>query len=155
MFGSSGPGSPQNAKNYDRMTDNLTVGSCCGPKKLQAGQGPAAHYAGVTEILLFWSLLMFRMCRVLARTRDTVLSLAVIVSVERARVDCFAAFPTDRQTDFNFSGLILPLTPHTLKFFGTLFSFWIQWARALHFAWNPWCGGGGGRWVAVYASRSS
>ena len=27
---------------------NVTAGSCCRPKKLQAGQGPADHYAAVT-----------------------------------------------------------------------------------------------------------
>jgi hypothetical protein len=27
---------------------NLNSGSCCRPKKLQAGQGPADHYAAVT-----------------------------------------------------------------------------------------------------------
>ena len=48
-----------------------TAGSCCGPKKLQAGQRPAAHYAGVTEILLFWSLLMFWLCRVRASHRES------------------------------------------------------------------------------------
>jgi hypothetical protein len=28
--------------------NNLTQGHSCGPKKLQAGQGPADHYAAVT-----------------------------------------------------------------------------------------------------------
>jgi hypothetical protein len=43
-------------KNPHRMTyrhtyiqcNNLAAGSYCGPKKLQAGQGPANHYAIVT-----------------------------------------------------------------------------------------------------------
>ncbi len=43
MFGSSGPGSLQNAKFPHGQTDiqcnNVTIGSCCGPRKLQAGQG--------------------------------------------------------------------------------------------------------------------
>ena len=33
-----------------KHSSNLTAGSCCGPKKLRAGQGPAVHFAGVTVV---------------------------------------------------------------------------------------------------------
>ena len=32
----------------DIQCNNVTQGHSCGPKKLQAGQGPADHYAAVT-----------------------------------------------------------------------------------------------------------
>ncbi len=36
--------------NAGRFPSESTAGSCCGPKKLLAGQGPAVHFAGVTIV---------------------------------------------------------------------------------------------------------
>ena len=51
IFGRAGR--PNWSKASDGRTDGLTAGSCCGPKKLQAGQRPAVHCAVINVWIVF------------------------------------------------------------------------------------------------------